>query len=242
MKFDFLDLTQALECSFSRRVALRPVALSDAWPLFAATRNPAFNRHLGWARPDSEEQVLKRVRSIMDASRKGRMAALSAVQPSTGEFIGLFRFMPHATLEETVEMGVWVHDKYWHGRYALELTRLCISAAFSRTKAHQLLGATFPENRGSCHLMESVGMTTLRMTERDVEIGHRAVREYTITRADWAARHATAFSVFDDNRVVDHLPPSRPTQPIEVPAEVPAHAAQLFGQSSIAVTGQLQHA
>jgi RimJ/RimL family protein N-acetyltransferase len=238
MQFDFLELTRALECAFTKRVALRPVALSDAWPLFEATRNPVFNRHLGWARPENEELVLKRVRLIMDASRKGRLAALSAVQPSTGEFIGLFRFMPHATLQDTVEMGVWIHDKFWHGRYGLELGRLCVSAAFSLSRVHQLLGGTFPENRGSCHLMEAVGMTPLRMVERDLEIGRRAVREYTITRAEWAARHVTGFSVFDDNRVVDHLPPPRPAQPVERPAM----ALQLQAELPETVTGELQHA
>ena len=108
MEFDFLELTQALECSFSERVALRPVALCDAWPLFAATRNPLFNRHLLWPRPEREEQLLKRVRMIMEASRRGRLTALSAVARNSGEFIALFRFQPHATLFDTIEMGVWV--------------------------------------------------------------------------------------------------------------------------------------
>ena len=238
MQFDFLEFTEALECSFTRRVALRPVALSDAWPLFAATRNPAFNRHLSWTQPENEELVLKRVRLIMDAARRGRLTALSAVQRSTGEFIGLFRFLPHATLQDTVEMGVWMHDKFWHGRYGLELGQLCVSAAFSLSNVHQLLGASTPDNRGSCHLMEAVGMTPLRMVERDLEIGRLALREYTITRADWAARHVSAFSVFDDNHVVDHLPPPRPTLQIERAAE----ALQLQAEVPETVTGELQHA
>jgi RimJ/RimL family protein N-acetyltransferase len=238
MSLDFLDLTEALECTFTKRVALRPVALSDAWPLFAATRNPAFNRHLAWAQPENEELVLKRVRLIMDASRKGRLTALSAVQRSTGEFIGLFRFLPHATLQDTVEMGVWMHDKFWHGRYSVELTNLCISAAFSLSGVSRLLGATTLGNRGSCHLMEAVGMTPGGLVERDYEIGRLTLREYTITRAEWVARHVTGFSVFDDSRVVDHLPPPRVTQPVERPAM----ALQLQAEVPETVTGELQHA
>lgn len=204
MEFDFLELTHALECSFSERVALRPVALCDAWPLFVATRNPQFNRHLLWPRPDNEELVLKRVRMIMEASRRGRLTALSAVQRTTGEFIALFRFQPHATLPDAIEMGIWVHDKYWHGRYSLELGRLCVSAAFTLSSQVQLLlGASAPENRGSCRLMEQVGMTPIRVVERDTEMGYQAVlREYTITRADWAARHVTGFSVVHDDRIL----------------------------------------
>jgi len=209
MEFDFLELTQALECSFSERVALRPVALCDAWPLYVATRNPQFNRHLLWPRPDNEELVLKRVRMIMDASRRGRLTALSAVQRATGEFIALFRFQPHATLPGTIEMGIWLHDKYWHGRYSLELGRLCVSAAFSLSDQVQLLlGASAPENRGSCHLMKAVGMTAGRLVERDTEMGYRALLcEYTVTRAQWAARHVSGFSVVGDEHVVTRAAP-----------------------------------
>src|SRR5688572_16783801 len=174
MGFDFLELTDTLECSFTKRVALRPVALSDAWPLFAATRNPEFNRHLSWAQPETEDLVLKRIRLIMDASRKGRLTALSAVQRSTGEFVALFRFIPHATLPDTIEMGVWLHDRYWHGRYSLELGRLCVSAAFKLSNVSLLLGASAPENRGSNQLMEAVGMTPGRLVERDTEMGWKA--------------------------------------------------------------------
>jgi len=239
MQFDFLELTQALECSFTSRVALRPVALSDAWPIFCASRNPAFNRHLLWAQPENEALVLKRVRMIMDASRRGRLTALSAVQRASGEFIALFRFIPHATLPGTVEMGIWVHDKYWHGRYSLELGRLCVSAAFSLSNVNVLLGASAPENRGSCQLMEAVGMTPGRLVERDTEMGWKStLLEYTISRADWAARHVTGFSTFDDERVVDHLPPPRVSPVVERP-EV---AVQMSAEAPETVTGELQHA
>jgi RimJ/RimL family protein N-acetyltransferase len=207
MDFDFLELTQSLECSFSDRIALRPVALCDAWPLFAATRNPAFNKHLLWAQPENEELVLKRVRMIMEASRRGRLTALSAVARRTGEFIALFRFQPHAARPDTVEMGIWLHDKYWHGRYSLELGRLCVSAAFSLSGVTLLLGASAPENRGSCHLMEAVGMTPGQLVERDTEMGYQAVlREYTINRPDWAARHATEFRLYGDDHIVVKAP------------------------------------
>jgi RimJ/RimL family protein N-acetyltransferase len=238
MGFDFIELTEALECSFTSRVALRPVALCDAWPLFVATRNPAFNRHLSWAQPENEELVLKRVRLIMDASRKGRLTALSAVRRATGEFIALFRFIPHATLHDAVEMGVWMHDKFWHGRYGLELGQLCVSAAFSLSTVNRLVGASTLENRGSFHLMKAVGMTAGGLVERDFEIGRLTLREFTITRAEWAARHATAFSVFDDERVVHHAPAPR----VDMPAAQPAVAAQMAAELSTVMTGELQHA
>jgi RimJ/RimL family protein N-acetyltransferase len=221
MDFDFLELTQCLECSFSERIALRPVALCDAWPVYIATRNPAFNKHLLWAQPDCEEQVLKRIRLIMDAARMGKLTALSAVLRRTGEFVALFRFQPHASRPDAIEMGVWVHDRFWHGRYSLELGRLCVSGAFALSNVELLLGASSPENRGSCHLMEAVGMVPSQMVSRPTEMGYDAIlREYTITRSEWAAQHATAFSLVSDDRVERRVPePQLVSQPMPLDSQ-----------------------
>jgi hypothetical protein len=82
--------------------------------------------------------------------------------------------------------------------------------------------------------MEAVGMTPGRLVERDTEMGWKAtLREYTISRADWAARHVSAFSVFDDGRVVEHEPPRR--APVQAPAGLVEAAPET-------VTGELQHA
>jgi hypothetical protein len=79
-------------------------------------------------------------------------------------------------------------------------------------------------------------MTPGRLVERDTEMGWKAtLREYTISRAEWAARHATAFSTFDDERVVDHEPPRRATTPVQPPAVVADAAPETL-------TGELQHA
>jgi RimJ/RimL family protein N-acetyltransferase len=201
MNFDFSELTECLERSYSQRVALRPVALCDAWPLFLATRNPAFNKYLLWPQPEHEDLVLKRIRLIMDAARVGRLCAVSAVQRQTGEFIALFRFQPYAARADAIEMGIWVHDKYWHGRYSLELGRLCVSAAFTMSNIQLLLGASSPENRGSCHLMKAVGMSPGQLVPRDTEMGYSAtLQEFTISRPEWASRHVSPFSVYDPQR------------------------------------------
>jgi hypothetical protein len=55
--------------------------------------------------------------------------------------------------------------------------------------------------------MEAVGMTAGRMVQRDTEMGYQAeLCEYTLTRSDWAARHATGFSVYGDDRIVVKAP------------------------------------
>ena len=190
MQFDFLSLSDQLERVYSRRLAMRAVSLSDAWPLFHATRNPSFNKHLLWDQPSNEEQVLQRIDAIVDASRRGRMAALSAVIKQTGEWVSLFRFQPYVDDPGVIEMGVWTHDRFWHGRYSLELGRLCVDAAFSVSDIPLLLGATVPANRGSCQLMQAVGMKPRnflvnRATESGVIV---QAQEFVIERTEWLAQ------------------------------------------------------
>ena len=65
---DFIDLSEQLQRVYSNRLALRPLALSDGWPLFEATRNPEFNRNLLWPQPPDTMAVFDRVNVIMDAA------------------------------------------------------------------------------------------------------------------------------------------------------------------------------
>jgi [ribosomal protein S5]-alanine N-acetyltransferase len=189
MLFDFPELSASLQRAHGRRIALRAASLADAWPLFHATRNPLFNKHLLWAQPEHEAAVLERMDLIVDAANKGRLSALSAVVKATGEWIGLFRFQPSRDETHTLEMGVWIHDKFWHGRYSLEIGRLCVDAAFALSGVQCLVGAAAPENRGSCALMAAVGMGTTDLVMRDSETGVPVLLQvYSVTREQWAQR------------------------------------------------------
>ena len=191
MQIDFEDLATELQLVHTGRLALRPLALSDAWPLWAATRNPAFNAGLLWAQPEGEVQVFERVQAIVQAAHRGRLAAMSAVCKETGQWMGLFRFLPHAVGSNIVEMGIWVHPTFWHGRYSLELGRACVSAAFSISQVQVLLGAAAPSNRSSCQLMTLCGLTPQRSIWRKHEtLPDVELIEHEITRAQWLAQQA----------------------------------------------------
>lgn len=200
MSVDFRLLSEQLERICSRRVALRPVSLADGWSLYEATRNPIFNQHLLWAQPANEDEVLERMDAIVDATRSGRMAALSAVVKKTGEWISLFRFQPYASDPKAMEMGVWTHDRFWQGRYSLELSCLCVDAAFLTSDVEMLIGASSPDNRSSCRLMEITGMKPLQIVRRQAESGALIeLREYGVTRDEWRGLRPnapTSLSVF----------------------------------------------
>lgn len=204
----FLDLTERLERLHSSRLVLRPVCLSDAWPLFQATRAPVFNQHLAWDQPSGLDAVIERVNAIMTASRQGRITAMSAVLKSTGAWVSLFRFLPWERDPKAVEVGIWTHVDYWHGRYSLELGRMCVDAAFVETPVDRVVGLSLPENRGSCQLMEAVGMLPTGEGARVAENGRRLqVVEYQLSRSRWMQRVGSGVSYdsvdCDDDALAD---------------------------------------
>ena len=183
---DFLELTEQLERIFSPRLALRPLCLSDAWPLYEATRNPDFNKHLLWEQPENESFVLDRINTTVDAARRGRLSAMSAVLKTTGEWVSLYRFQPAASEPGTLEMGIWTSDRFWNGRYSLELTRACVDAAFSLSDVSVLMGGASPHNAPSCKVLLHCGLEPVasgfRHSESLIEI---LAQEFRITRQQW---------------------------------------------------------
>jgi RimJ/RimL family protein N-acetyltransferase len=186
---DFIELSEQLQRVYSSRLALRPLALSDGWPLFEATRNPEFNKNLLWPQPPDPLVVLDRVQTIMDAASRGGLAAMSAVLKQTGEWVSLYRFQPYEADRSLVEMGLWVHEKFWRDRYGLELTQACVDSAFSLSDISLLIGCTSVDNPAAGRILERAGLqatqVVLRQSETKVE---RPSQEFQITRAQWIAQ------------------------------------------------------
>lgn len=244
MTIDFHALTEALERVHSSRLALRPVALSDAWPLFQATRNPLFNKHLMWDQPDDEAPVLDRVDAIIDSARSGRLAAFSAVVKATGEWVSLYRFQKHALDPKLVEMGLWTHDKFWQGRFSLELTAACVDAAFSLSDISTLVGAAAPDNRGSCRILELCGLSPASLVLRQGESGTEVkLQEFQITREAWASSRRTDSFAYVATQ--DRAAPSRPNN-VLVPPRKSAGPIIIPGRPlltpEVAATEQHHHA
>ncbi len=232
MQIDFESLAQELQFVHTNRLALRPVSMADAWPLWDATRNPAFNAGLLWAQPDHESQVFERVDSIMRAAQRGRLAAVSAVCRQTGQWVGMFRFLPHASNSSAVELGIWIHPSHWHGRLALELAQACGNAVFTFFPDLQMLiGAAAPTNRGSCTLIRMCGLIPARTVWRKHE-SHPDVEliEHELTRERWlegtvrpkgfeqvvlASRAAAAPAVVQRQTRVTPLLPPQPAPMVE---------------------------
>lgn len=225
-KIDYFALTEALTRVRSLRVALRPVGLADAYPLYRATRNPKFNQHLLWDQPDTQDEVLARVDAIIQAASTGRLAAFSAVAAETGEWIALYRFQPHPLWQDAAEVGIWTHDRFWHGRYSLEIMRLCFSAAFCLGSLQAIVAAADVGNRASCKLMADSGMRRTRFCTSLDEAGRtRESVEYRVTAHEWAALEPLPYIAWDltgstQGPAAELLEQLRHGRPLTAPAKV----------------------
>lgn len=194
---DFRELSEQLERVYSSRLALRPLALCDAWPLFEATRNPDFNKNLLWPQPETPFQVLGRIQTIMDAASRGGLTALSAVLKKTGEWVSLYRFQPYEADKSIVEMGLWTHDEFWGDRYSLELTQTCLDSAFSLSEISTLIGCTSVQNPAACRILEHAGMHASKIVFRQSEMKtERLSQEFRITREQWTSQRGQALFQF----------------------------------------------
>jgi RimJ/RimL family protein N-acetyltransferase len=216
----FNHLMDRLERAYSPRLALRRLSVCDGWPLFVATRDPQFNKHLSWHQPPDEAVVLERVDAIAGAARRGRLAALSAVVRQTGEWVSLYRFIPYGDDATTLEMGVWTHSHFWRGHYTQELTRMAIDAAFRCSKIDRLVAAVMPDNSGSCRVLHNVGLQPFQHVTRFMEFGQSAkLLEHQIMRGEWERSLAAEPSYHEVPHPDEFTPPAPlPLAPVEDPA------------------------
>ncbi|MET0340130.1 MAG: GNAT family N-acetyltransferase [Polyangiales bacterium] len=188
--FDFPALTARLDGASSERLVLRSLAHADAWPLFDATSVPLFNEHLLWTRPENAAAVRARVRVIVEAATCGALTAMSAVRKDTGAWVGMFRFIPPTRGgARELEMTIWMHPRFWVGRYSYELSCLCIGRAFEVSGLDRLVASASLTNRSSFKLMESVGMVRTSRSVRLTEAGRELpLQDFALDRARWHAR------------------------------------------------------
>lgn len=147
MRLDLKRFHERAASYHSERIALRPFAPADAWPLWHATREPMFNKHLLWTTPETPAELYGRVRAIIAAAASGRMAAISAVEKDSGRWVALLR--AHAqpgAAEPTVVSGIWTHPRFWSDGYSTEATRLAVDACVQEIAPARIVAQAMAQN------------------------------------------------------------------------------------------------
>ena len=174
------------------RLILRRVTEADADALYRLDEDPEVMRFLTGGRPTPRDVITNETlpRMLRSYELREGFGYLTAVEKSTGKFLGWFALCPKDGGEPgEVELGYRLRRSAWGQGYATEGSRALIREGFTSRGVRRVVAETMAVNRASRRVMEKAGLTHVRTFHKDwpdpipgVELGEV---EYALTKADW---------------------------------------------------------
>ncbi|WP_091626713.1 GNAT family N-acetyltransferase [Amycolatopsis saalfeldensis] len=178
----------------TERLILRRFTGEDADLLFGLYNDPAVMRYLnGGAPADRAEIAAVDLPAFLGYHpRFPGYGFWAALDRERADFLGWFHFRPQpGDPVDEPELGYRLHRAAWGHGYATEGSRALLAKGFTDLGANRVTAATLTVNQGSRRVLEKVGLRYLRTVPADghdtAEGAEHGVREYAITRAEWAA-------------------------------------------------------
>lgn len=141
----------------TRRLFLRPIAVSDAEPLFAARGDPEVMRFWDWPAQKNAADVAavieNHAREIADGSVLWWAVALSCDGPAIGE-CDLSEIDRH---HRRAELGFLFARAYWHQGYASEAAAAVMHYGLDVLRLERLWARIHAGNEASVRLIERLG-------------------------------------------------------------------------------------
>jgi RimJ/RimL family protein N-acetyltransferase len=151
----------------TERLLLRPFTLADLPSLRAMRAKEEVSRYLGTAAIQTPEFVEMRLHAYIECYRQHGFGMAAASEKSSGEFIGWGGLQPlefgwngvrSAQAEREIEVGYGFDTPHWGKGYATELAAAWLRYGFEEVKLARLVAVASPQNKGSWHVMEKLGM------------------------------------------------------------------------------------
>jgi ribosomal-protein-alanine N-acetyltransferase len=162
---------------------LRPFTWDDLPELLRLRSDVDVMRYLGGKAKQTPELAEQRLRFYMDCRERYGFSMSPAIRKSDDVFIGWGGLQP---LEESgeIEVGYGFDKPYWNCGYATELAAAWLRYGFETAKLERIIAVASPENTGSRHVMEKLGM---RYEKNAVHYKSECV-VYAITRDEFKPR------------------------------------------------------
>ena len=173
----------------TRRLILRPLALSDAKFLYEAGSREDVSRPAGFPRTPTLAAARARVRRTIAAGREPgpKPLSFSICLKTSRSWVGNVSLSwAHNGIGQ---LGYLVHPDHWGCGYAPEAARKVVDAAFTRLGAHRVQATCWVKNARSARVLRKIGLRRegrLRgYLKRSGEVRDEFI--WGITRADWLA-------------------------------------------------------
>jgi RimJ/RimL family protein N-acetyltransferase len=176
----------------TERMVLRRFTMADVDNLVGLDADPDVMRFitggLATSREDIENELLPTFLACYQ--RFEGFGCWAAIEKSTGDFLGWFRFEPRgqAAPGETV-LGYRLRKSAWGQGYATEGSRALIRKGFTELGARRVIAETMAANVASRRVLEKAGLTFMRNFHRSWPYlidGHELGDvEYALDKAEW---------------------------------------------------------
>ena len=145
--------------TFTKRLCIRPVCLSDKEALFSYRADPETYKHLSFVPKelgDIENFIKKSPENI---NIPGTWFQLVVLLKETNTLIGDIglHFLDSDSKNKTVEIGYTMNPEYRNKGYAKEALREIIDYLFSTLNKHRITASIDPLNEASIRLIEKLG-------------------------------------------------------------------------------------
>lgn len=140
----------------TKRLILKPIALSHLDDLFALRSDPNVMKYIGHGTIQTKKEVEDFIKSSLGYYEKYNLDFFSVFEKETGEFVGqagLFHF------NFDIELAYRLHEKYWYRGYATELAKALIDYGFNKLSLPKIIAIVHPKNERSRRVMEKSGMS-----------------------------------------------------------------------------------
>lgn len=164
----------------------RQFVKADVHPLFAASRNPHFNKFLLWNQPSSIETTMVQVKKLLREDAINQSSTFSIVEKVTGKWVGFVRWIPY---QNGLAGTLWLHPDYWGSGAVNELNDALFAIVFLVAQVSSLYIFIQPANTPMVRIAQKKGMEELNMIELVHEDGApRTFQVYHVARGSWENR------------------------------------------------------
>ncbi len=141
----------------TQRLLTRKFTLADLDWLASMRADEEVSKYLGTAAKHTREKVDARLRFYLSCYEKYGFGVCGVMQKSDGKMIGWSGLQP---LEDSgeIEVGYAFDKPYWRQGFATEVAAAWLRYGFEQAKLERIVAVAVPENTGSRHVMEKLGM------------------------------------------------------------------------------------
>lgn len=170
------------------RVAIRPLAMSDAEPMFGYASDPAVTHFLPWHPATLIDTVRAFLLQQLARRRRGESVGFAIELRDSGRMIGSTDLMGLKVGDrDSAELGYILAREYWGQGLMTEAARLTLQYGFSSLGLRRVDAFADTDNIGSRRVLEKLGMRAVGTENRMVKNEERVYVRYAITRLEWEA-------------------------------------------------------